>query len=166
MKAPTPFPASPEFQHATQPPPLNVINQTTLNSSPAESTLTANIPPLPELPPVQAFLDHEYINNEPLLTCINVNSWSSADVTADEVQPTPSADDSAERDGGDSDDEGEVMSLHVIAVARTIVDDNECVEVETMADAERIILSSVGDNGNEIDDEIGEPSEITGNETP
>ncbi len=58
------------------------------------------------------------------------------------------------------------MSLHVIAVARTLVDDNECVEVETMADAERIILSSVGDNDNEMDADFGEPSAITGNETP
>ena len=48
----------------------------------------------------------------------------------------------------------------MIAVARTLVNDNEFVEVETLADAEQIILSSIGDNGNVIDDKIGEPSEI------
>ena len=57
------------------------------------------------------------------------------------------------------------MNLHIIGVARALVDGNECVAVDSIADAERIILSNVHqpDTNHDIDDNIRELSESNGN---
>jgi hypothetical protein len=82
-------------------------------------------------------------------------------VAEDALPPVVNAvvdDDSTDRDGGDSDDEGEMSSLHVIAVAQRMINDNECNQVDSLEDAERIILSSIDDAEYKIDDDIGVPS--------
>ena len=116
---------------------------------PAESTLTST--PLPPLPG----------------DSLSQSVQASIDSTR-EIEPSIHTIDSAEeRDGGDSDDEGEVMNLHIIGVARALVDDNECVAVDSIADAERIILSNVNqpNTNHDINDDIREPSESNGNGT-
>jgi hypothetical protein len=68
-----------------------------------------------------------------------------------------------EDNGGDSDEEGDEADVHNIALARHLISDNECEEILTKSDAERIALSRgstgfcLGDDP-EIDDDIGEPT--------
>ena len=145
----------PPTQVFPDPPPLNAIGAASFKS-PADSTLTE----VPRLPPPQVppFPDNHEIDFG------NMDSWSSNDVVAEDAVPPPHVnicvdeDSTDHRDGGDSDDEGEMSGLHVIAVARRMIDDNECNQVESSEDAERIILSNVGGGECEIDDDIGEPS--------
>jgi hypothetical protein len=65
--------------------------------------------------------------------------------------------------GGESDEEGDEADVHNIALARRLISDDECEEIVTKSDAERIVLSSsstgivLGDDP-EIDDDIGKPT--------
>jgi hypothetical protein len=68
-----------------------------------------------------------------------------------------------EDNGGESDEEGDEADMHNIALARRLISDDECEEIFTKSDAERIVLSRgstgfcLGDDP-EIDDDIGEPT--------
>ena len=138
-------------QHGCQPPMFEVNN--TLQSSPAESTLTApplfedllvpSLPPLfpggfstiPSIPPP---LDHD----------------DSIAATILEIDDEVVGD-------GDSVNDGDEEQLHLVALARRLVEDDECQVVLSVADAERILLMSTNnhDDDNEmIDDDVGEPT--------
>lgn len=165
-------------------PPVMEVNNTTLQPSPAESTLTgqgittypqAGGHPFPVLPPMDSFfhfgspddiildsmIDGEFQNN-------NAGDTASSGVVAPTVLEVEDEDDAdeRERDGGDSDDEGSVMDFHVIAMARRLVGDDDCEEVTNIADAERIVLhhNVTPTDDEEIDDEIGEPTSLATNE--
>ena len=63
----------------------------------------------------------------------------------------------------ESDEEGDEADVHNIALARRLISDDECEEIFTKSDAERIVLArgttgfGLGDDP-EIDDDIGEPT--------
>lgn len=195
----TPAPSS------SKKPPLFEVSHTTLNSSPAESTLTpAHTQGLVqnfvhdergELFPagvVEEFESSSLINDHDAAveTAINaeleeliydVDHKNDQQVSDDFMIGNPDkeddslllledAEDEAGRDqaaGGDSDDEGDEADIHNIALARRIIDDDDCEECFTKSAAERIVLSAstmgtvfglVDEEDAEIDDEIGEPS--------
>ena len=50
--------------------------------------------------------------------------------------------DGREDHGGESDEEGDEADVHNIALARRLISDDECEEIVTKSDAERIVLSS------------------------
>jgi hypothetical protein len=112
-------------------PPLNTIGAASF-TSPADSTLTEIVPPPPRVPPLP---DHEDID----FGDSNIDSWSPHEVLVAE-DAVPPDDDNTDRDGGDSDNEGEMSGLHIIAVAWRMINDNECNQVESSEDAERIML--------------------------
>ncbi len=119
------------------------------------------------------FLDTNDGNTEqPTLlgTTANTDSWSEVEGIINTLDDSGVLDiDFEERDGGDSDDEGDVSNLHVIALARRLVGDEEGVEVVNVADAERIVMTHhptpTGNNDDEIDDDIGEPTSTTATAT-
>ena len=78
-------------------------------------------------------------------------------------------DDGREENGGESDEEGDETDVHNIALARRLINDDECEECFTKSDAERIVLWSHGTGlvlgaDPEIDDDIGEPTSGTDEE--
>jgi hypothetical protein len=81
----------------------------------------------------------------------------------DDVFEDLDEDGQGEDNGGDSDEEGDEADVHNIALARRLISDDECEEIFTKSDAERIVLSRgstgfcLGDNP-EIDDDIGKPT--------
>lgn len=81
----------------------------------------------------------------------------------DDVFEDLDEDGQGEDNGGDSDEEGDEADVHNIALARRLISGDECEEIFTKSDAERIVLSSgstgfcLGDDP-EIDDDIGEPT--------
>ena len=81
----------------------------------------------------------------------------------DDVFENLDEDGRGEDNGGESDEEGDKADVHNIALARHLISDDECEEIFTKSDAERIVLSCgstgfcSGDNP-EIDDDIGEPT--------
>lgn len=150
-------------------PPVRVVDNSTLNSSPADSSLTDNMhPPMPSLPTFHSsFGSPDDVPNfdtidedmfDDIVAGVDDLAGSVADTSLPmEASSTTIVDinDSDDRDGGDSDDEGDIMNAHVIALARRA----------TVADAERIVLSNIHrtptDDEDEIDDDIGEPSTVT-----
>lgn len=167
--------------------PVTEVNNSTMNSSPAESTLTGcNLPlPVPQLPPLLGLSPDDVIAPPDDDIEFDVSDYFDAndDDAVDNnigvsenivVRDGPGSmsvedndhaedDDDDDHDGGDSDDEGEVANDHVIALARRIINDDEGVEEIAVADAERIVLSHHShddDNDFDIDDEIGEPTSM------
>ena len=140
------------------PPPIHEVNSNTLHSSPAESTLTGlqHLPlPVPILPPLA---DHDYdIENLSDSIIDNMASTSQDETVEDDVD--------YDFDGiiGDSDNEGDEQELHLLAVARRLADDDQCDEIISVADAERIIVSTPSDVEVTVIDDIGEPSTYDAN---
>jgi len=159
--------------------PIVEVNNSTLNSSPADSTLTGVNNQVPTLPPVfeaspddiapddadfdvSDFFDANDDAIKEFGGARNEHAGSgttSTDNTNNDDDDNDNQDD--DRDGGDSDDEGEVAADHVIALARRILNDDEGCKEVTVADAERIVLSHHDNNEEvEIDDEVGEPTSL------
>jgi hypothetical protein len=143
-------------QHGCQPPMFEVNN--TLQSSPAESTLTA-APPLfedlfvPSLPPL--FPAGGFSTTIPSIPPpLEDHDDSVIAATILEIDDDVVGD-------RDSVNEGDEEQLHLVALARRLVEDDECQVVLSVADAERILLMSTNnhDDDNEmIDDDVGEPT--------
>jgi hypothetical protein len=172
------------------------VNNGTLHASPAESTLTAGTHnplaiPIPTIPTIstQPFLgspddvdfggDDEFFDTDDgnsqqvalLGTSANTDSWSEMDAIVNASDNSGVVlnydNDFDERDGGDSDDEGDVSNLHVLALARRLVGDDEGEEIVNVADAEWIVMTHPTPTSNdvEIDDDIGEPTSASATAT-
>lgn len=171
-----------------QAPPLFEVSRFTLQSSPAESTLTpthtqhpqaaAHVPVDMDLFPVTDNRIDSNTDEYEIAIANELNDILEFDQNHEEkmsgnfvINPGDDNDEFEDLDedgrgednGGDSDEEGEEADVHNIALARRLISDDECEEIFTKSDAERIALSRgmtgicLGDDP-EIDDDIGEPT--------
>jgi hypothetical protein len=137
-----------------------------MQSSPAESTLTPAHTQHPQAVahvPVNIFGNDEEVDVLAASDLIPVTQNVIDNPDDDDVFEDLNEDGRGEDNGGDSDEEGDEADVHNIALARRLISDDECEEIFTKSDAERIVLSRgstgfcLGDDP-EIDDDIGEPT--------
>ena len=139
------------------PPPINmIINNITTNASPAESTLTGipHVPilpssPVPNLPPFSS--DFPLTGGEEPMTIDDTGG----------VMLLNNDDNIPNEDDGDGDSyyASDEQQIHLLGVARRLANDQEGCMITSVADAERVLLSSTlyEDDIDDIDDDIGEP---------
>ncbi len=140
------------------PPPIDmVINNSTTNASPAESTLTG-IPHVPILPSSPVSNLPSFSSHFPLT---GGEEQMTIDDTGDAMFLSNYDDNIPDEDDGDGDTyyASDEQQIHLLGVARRLANDQEGRMITSVADVKRVLLSSTlhEDDIDDIDDNIGEP---------